>query len=78
MRLEYDPDSGAAYIRLRQGSVARTDEIAPGVLVDFADDGRPVGIELLDAASILGGPPRGVEFVLLGERLARAPGKKAL
>ncbi|MBI4491352.1 MAG: DUF2283 domain-containing protein [Chloroflexi bacterium] len=77
MRLEYDPDSGAAYIRLREQPVARTEEIAPGVLVDFADDGRPVGFELLDAASILGGPPRGVEFVLLGDPLARGAGARA-
>lgn len=73
MRLEYDPDSGAAYIRLRERPVSSTEEIAPGVLMDLAEDGRPTGFELLDAASLLGGPPRGVEFVLLGEPVGRSP-----
>ena len=71
MRLEHDPESGAAYIRLRDARVAETEEIAPGVLMDLADDGRPTGFELLDAASLLGGPPHGVEFVLLGEPVGR-------
>ncbi len=73
MRLEYDPEVGAAYIRLRDARVADTEEVAPGVLMDLADDGRPTGFDLLDAASLLGGPPQGVEFVLLGEPAGRSP-----
>lgn len=72
MRLEYDPDSGAAYIRLRQRSIDRTEEVSPGVLIDFADDGQPIGIELLDASTALDGPPHGIEFVLLDQPAARA------
>lgn len=73
MRVEYDPEVGAAYIRLRDAPVAETEEIAPGVMMDLADDGRPTGFELLAAASLLGGPPHGVEFVLIGEPAGRSP-----
>ncbi len=70
MRLEYDPEIDAAYIRLRPSPVDRTEEIAPGVLMDVASDGRPVGFELLDASEVLDGQPQGVEFELLSRALA--------
>lgn len=69
MKLEYDPEIDAAYIRLRSVVVASTEEIAPGVIMDVGDDGRPVGFELLDASQVLGGPPQGVEFELLSRAL---------
>ncbi|HVB08909.1 MAG TPA: DUF2283 domain-containing protein [Bacillota bacterium] len=65
-RLTYDPSVNAAYIHLRAGKSARTEEIAPGVMVDFADDGMPLGIEFLNAESAFGGVPTGVEFRVLG------------
>lgn len=74
LRLEYDPEGDAAYIRLRPGSSARTEEVAPGLLVDFAEDGHPLGIELLDASAALGGSPSGVEFLLRTRRAAAAAG----
>ncbi len=70
MRLEYDPEADAAYVRLRSAAVASTEEIAPGVLMDLAADGRPVGFELLDASEVLDGQPQGVEFELLSRALA--------
>ncbi len=53
MSLEYSPGLDTAYIRLRHSPVKRTKEIAPGVLMDLAADGRPVGFELLDANKLL-------------------------
>jgi uncharacterized protein YuzE len=40
----------AAYLHLRHesGKVARTKEIRPGLLVDFADDGKPMGVEIVN------------------------------
>ena len=66
LRLTYDPRVDAADIYLRQDQASvETQEIAPGVLIDFADDGRPIGIEILHASEVFGGPPSGVEFALL-------------
>jgi uncharacterized protein YuzE len=62
VRLEYDPDANAADLRLRHAVVTGTREVAPGVLLDLAADGRPVGFELLDASEILDGRPDGVTF----------------
>jgi uncharacterized protein YuzE len=60
VKVKYDPDSGAAYIRLRDRPVVETEEVAPGVLMDLAEDGRPVGFDILDAAAIMDVPrPQG-------------------
>ena len=70
MKLEYDPEIDAAYVRLRGAAVATTDEIAPGVMMDLAADGRPVGFEILDASEVLDGRPQGVTFELVSRALA--------
>jgi len=71
MRLEYDPEVDAAYLRLRNAAVASTEEIAPGVMMDLAADGRPVGFEVLDASEVLDGRPQGVTFELVSRALNR-------
>jgi uncharacterized protein YuzE len=65
VKLEYDPEADAAYIRLCPAAVASTEEITPGIMMDVAADVRPVGVELLEASDVLDGQPRGVEFELL-------------
>lgn len=50
MRVEYDPQADAMYIRLRQGDVADSDEIRDGVVVDYDASGEVLGIELLSAS----------------------------
>jgi uncharacterized protein YuzE len=50
--VSYDPGAHAAYIKVRQGRVARTREEAPGVLVDIGSAGQLLGLELLDPKEI--------------------------
>jgi len=69
VKLEYDPHVDAAYVRFRAAPIVSTEEIAPGVMLDLAEDGRPVGIELLDASAVLGSRPSGVEFELVSRLL---------
>ena len=52
MKIIHDPESGAIYIRLRDRPIVETEELTPGVLVDLAEDGLPVGLDVLDAALI--------------------------
>ncbi|MEJ5338690.1 MAG: DUF2283 domain-containing protein [Aquificaceae bacterium] len=50
MRITYDPVADAVYVYLREVEtvrVARTEEIAEGILVDYDHEGNPVGIEIL-------------------------------
>ncbi len=52
MRYIYDDEADALYVYLREGeSVARSEIIDEGRVVDFGQDGQPVGIELLSASA---------------------------
>lgn len=73
-QVEYDPDVGAAYIRIQDRPVARTEELAPGLIVDLADDGTPVGLDLPDAAAWLGHHLEGVDFTTLAPKAKRKAG----
>ncbi|WP_048191334.1 DUF2283 domain-containing protein [Pyrolobus fumarii] len=52
--VEYDREADAAYIRLGEGRVAETMEVEPGVLLDLDDEGRVIGVEVLEASVRLG------------------------
>jgi len=47
VEIQIDGEASSVYLRLRDGRVARTDEVAPGILLDYDDQGRVVGIELI-------------------------------
>ncbi len=43
MKIEYDQQADAMYIRLRAGSVAESDQVCPGVVLDFdANENRKI------------------------------------
>ena len=50
MKIEYDQQADAMYIRLRAGDVAESEEVRPGVVLDFDTQGQVLGIEMLDAS----------------------------
>ena len=50
MKIYYDKDVDAAYIRLSEESPAGVVEVSEGVNLDLTEDGRIVGIEILRAA----------------------------
>jgi len=50
-RITYSKDADAAYIYLREDvHVARTRNLDGARLIDYAEDGGPVGVELLDVS----------------------------
>jgi len=53
MRITYDPDVDALYIRFIEATVT-TEHLAEGVALDYAEDGRIAGIEILDAQKRFG------------------------
>lgn len=51
MRVKYDADADAAYVYLREGmKVTRTQNLDGSRLIDYATDGEPIGVELLDVS----------------------------
>ena len=49
IRLHYDSATDAAYLRSSENAVSESEEIAPGVVIDYDTDGRMVGMEVLNA-----------------------------
>lgn len=49
MRIEYDREIDALYIRLQEKYVARTLEIEEGLNLDLDENGKLIGLEVLDA-----------------------------
>ena len=47
MKIEYDPIADAMYVHLTDGEVDRTEEIKPGILLDYDTSGNVLGIEVL-------------------------------
>ena len=49
MKTLYDPKADALYVRFAQAAVVESEEVAPGVVLDFDDEGRIVGFEVIEA-----------------------------
>ena len=47
MRLKLDKESDALYFRLDDSAIVESEEVQPGVILDFNEAGQVVGIELL-------------------------------
>lgn len=65
MKIEYDQQADAMYIRLRDGAVTESDEVRPGVIFDLDADGRVLGIEMLDVSQCTDNP-RELAMELIG------------
>ncbi len=51
MRLDYDEDADAIYVHLRDVPYAFGEDLDPERRIDYAADGKPLGIELLNVSS---------------------------
>lgn len=47
MKLKVDQQADALYLTLSEAPASRTDEVSPGVFVDYDEQDRVVGIEML-------------------------------
>jgi uncharacterized protein YuzE len=47
MRLKVDEQADALYLSLIDGPSSRSEEVSPGIIVDYDEQGRAVGIEML-------------------------------
>ena len=48
MRLKVDKENDALYFRLDDSSIVESEEVQPGVVLDFNAEGKVVGIEILN------------------------------
>ena len=49
MRVRVDKEADAIYLNLTDRAIKDSAEVADGIVVDYDDEGRIVGVEILDA-----------------------------
>ena len=54
MKLKVDKESNALYFRLDEKAIVESEEVSPGVILDFDKNGRVVGVEFLDISERVG------------------------
>ena len=51
MKLKVDRESDALYFRLDEAAIVESEEVQPGVILDFDKENRVVGVEILGISS---------------------------
>ena len=72
MRLTYDPEADALYLKLGTSRIAETEEVAPNVMLDLDETGNVVGVEVLGVSLREGADPLRLDFAVLAEDRAAA------
>jgi uncharacterized protein YuzE len=47
MKLKVDKENDALYFRLDESPIVESEEVQPGVILDFNGEGKVVGVEML-------------------------------
>ncbi len=50
MKIEYDPAADAQYVRLGEAKIIESEQVQPGVILDFDESGKVVGVEILSVS----------------------------
>jgi uncharacterized protein YuzE len=53
MKTTYDHEANALYVKFSEEKIERTEELRPGLILDFDNRGHIIGIEMLDAKTQL-------------------------
>lgn len=51
MRLRIDKESDALFLRLDEAEITDSEEVAPGIILDYDENERVIGIEILALSS---------------------------
>ena len=51
MKLKVDRESDALYLRLDESAIVESEEVQPGIVLDYDKDERVVGIEILSLST---------------------------
>lgn len=50
MKIEYAPAADALYVRLDETKIIESEQVQPGVILDFDESGKVVGVEILSVS----------------------------
>ncbi len=63
MKITYDPKTDAVYIQFQEGEYSISKEIGDGVILDYTEEGKIMGIEILEVSQKM--PLKNVEEITL-------------
>lgn len=49
LKVEYDPEANAAYIRFSAEKILESEEVSAGIVLDYDAEGHIVGMEVMNA-----------------------------
>jgi uncharacterized protein YuzE len=64
MKIDYNQAANAAYIRRFEGKVIDSEEVAPGIVYDYDEADRVVGIEILGVKQRTAEQFKNIDFLL--------------
>ena len=67
MKVIYDSDTDILSLLFREESVAESDELRDGLIIDYGSDGKIVSVEVLDASEHVA-EPQGIAYELRGKQ----------
>ena len=53
MKIKVDSENDALYIRLNENPIVESEEIQPGIILDYDDKGQAIGIEFLGIKKLM-------------------------
>ncbi|HDN79630.1 MAG TPA: DUF2283 domain-containing protein [Chloroflexi bacterium] len=53
MIFEYYPETDMLYIKLVEGVSVESEEVAPGIVLDYDENNRVIGVEIEDASKFI-------------------------
>ncbi len=53
MKISFDPQHDVLYLKFSEERIADTIEADGGILIDYGDKGQMIGIEIIDASSLI-------------------------
>lgn len=53
MKIQFYPDDDVLYIDLSDKTSTESEEVIPGIVIDYDEDGNPVGIEISNASKLV-------------------------
>lgn len=56
MKVSYDQTMDVLRVLFSDRTISESDEVSPGLIVDYAEDGSVVGIEVLNAGRVVQKP----------------------
>lgn len=63
MKITYDPKTDAVYIQFQEGEYNISKEISEGIILDYTEEGKIMGIEILKVSQKM--PLKNIEEITL-------------